>query len=308
MKRMIALLLALLLCLSLSACGGGADKQYGATDTAGDYDNTEPAAPMQSEEMSASVDMADRKLIYNASVTAETKEFDQSKNDLDQLIEKHGGFIQSSSISGDSYENSREQKRLEYTLRVPAESLFTFLEELEDVARVISCDTNMDDVTGSYVDTEARLSALRQEEKKLLELLDEAANLTEILELEDRISQVRYEIESMTAQLKSYDNQIEYSTVTIYLRDVTDYTVRPSFGSRSYDAFVGGWTSFVNALQSLVIGLLNLWPFLVVLVIVVVIVVFCVKRSTKKSRAKFQASLPIAQVPQSPADDPKGKE
>lgn len=299
MKRVISLFAALLFCLTLSGCGGSSlnDKSY-------ETDAVSPGASAESTDMSISAPMTDRKLIYRATVFAETKEFDESKEKLDALIQKYGGFIESSSVSGNDYDGRKKQKSLEYTLRIPAESLFAFLEDLEETVHVLSCDTGMDDVTTTYVDTEARLTALRREEERLLALLDQAANVTEILEIENRLSEVRYEIERMTAQLKTYDDEIEYSTVTVTLNDVTDYSVRSSFGSRSYDAFLSGWSSFVNSMQGLVIGLLRLWPFLLIVLIAIIVIVLCVKRSAKKNREKFQKTFP----PAPPDESQKGNE
>lgn len=304
MKRLVSLLLALLLCLSLSACGGSGYKNDAAAPEMSDSNQTVPGESAESSDMSIAAPVTDRKLIYRATVYAETKEFEESKEQLDALIEKYQGFVESSSVSGNDHQDWDTRKNLEYTLRVPAESLFAFLEEVEQTVHVLTCDTGMEDVTSSYVDTEARLNALRREEERLLELLDQAANVTEILEIESRLSNVRYEIESMTAQLKTYDNEIAYSTVSISLNDVTDYSVHTTFSSRSHDAFLSGWSGFVDAMQGLVIGLLQLWPFLVILVIVVVIIIFCVKRSAKKNREKFQKTFP----PASPADSQEEKE
>ena len=109
--------------------------------------------------------------------------------------------------------------------------------------------TYMEDITGSYFDTQARLNALEQEEKRLLELLEKAETLDEIIQLEDRISNVRYEIESLTSQMKIYDKEVAYSTVSIFLEDVTEYSAKSSFGSRTWEAFTGGWNSFVRTVR-----------------------------------------------------------
>ena len=164
-----------------------------------------------------------------------------------------------------------------------------FLAKLEELVNVVSNSTYMEDITGSYFDTQARLNALEQEEKRLLELLEKAETLDEIIQLEDRISNVRYEIESLTSQMKIYDKEVAYSTVSIFLEDVTEYSAKPSFGSRTWEAFTGGWNSFVSTVQSVIVALIWFLLFLVVGGAVVIIVVVCVKRSGRKKRAKFLA-------------------
>lgn len=283
MKKLFCFAAALVLALSLAACSqsDNSTKEFLETDTA------QTAAGEADPETAEQIDALSRKLIYNADVSAETKEFDQAKASLDALIAELGGYVESSDISGRSYDDSRESRYLNYTVRVPAASLDEFLTRLEEIMYVTSSAKNMEDVTGSYIDTEAKLNALRQEEARLLELLDKAETLDEILQLEDRMSQVRYEIESLTAQINTYDNEIEYSTVSLYLRDVTEFSAKSSFGSRSWDAFTGGWSNFLHAAQDLVIGLIWMLPFLLIAGVIALVVVLCVKHSNRKKRERI---------------------
>lgn len=285
MKKLFYFAAALILALSLAACSQSSNstKDFSVTDTA------QTAAGETASGSMGQTDDLSRKLVYNADVSAETKEFDQAKASLDALVAELDGYIESSDISGRSYDNSRESRYLSYTVRIPAGSLDEFLNRLEEIVYVTSSSKDMEDVTGSYIDTEARLNSLHQEESRLLELLDKAETLDEILQLEDRMSQVRYEIESLTAQINAYDSEIEYSTVSLFLRDVTEFSAKSSFGSRSWDAFTGGWSNFLYAVQDLVIGLIWILPFLLVVGVIVLVIVLCVKRSSKKKRERFAA-------------------
>lgn len=283
MKKVSCLLAAVLLMISLSACSQSGKTNYQ------DLVESDTAPAASAEAVSGSlgeIKELSRKLIYNADISAETKDFDQAKASLDSLIADCQGYVESSDLSGGA---NGEDRRLSYRIRVPAASLDEFLGKLEGIMNVTSSIKDMEDVTGSYIDTEARLNSLKQEETRLLELLGQAETLDEILQLEDRLSQVRYEIESLTAQINTYDNEIEYSVVTLYLRDVTEYSSKSSFGSRSWEAFIGGWNSFVSVAQDLVISAIWALPFLLVIFVVVVIAVICAKRSSKKKQARFAA-------------------
>lgn len=307
MKKLFSFLLALLLCLTLAGCSSSSVKSENGSNS---YGGDAAAEAPETGDASLQLGESNRKLIYHTVVTAETKEYDAAKEKLDNLITQYQGYLESFSFSGYSRGDEQENRSLNYTIRVPSESLFSFLEELEDTVRVVSSNTDMSDVTGDYVDSEARLNALKKEELRLLELLEQAENLEEILQLEDRISEVRYQIENITSQLQVYDDEIAYSTVELSLRDVTEYTIRPSFGSRSWEAFTGGWSSFVNALQGLVIALLWLMPFLLVGGVIVFFVVSFAHRSAKKRRAKFPVPPKIQKTPPVPAEqkeEPKGK-
>lgn len=236
-----------------------------------------------------SVLVSDRKIIYNADLVAETKDFDAAKDNIDALISKYGGYLEYADVSGNSYEDEEETKRLNYTIRVKAEDLDAFLDEISLLVNLTSNSKSTDDVTDSYIDTEARLESLQQEEEKLLSLLDMAENLTEVLELEDKLTDVRYEIESMQRILKSYDAQISYSTVTLYLTDVNVYTSEQSFGERMVEALGGGWKNFVSVLEELLVAIVWMFPFLLMAgVIVVIIVAFSKKRAKKRRTQAFQ--------------------
>lgn len=310
MKKLLCVLLSILLCLSFTGCSGSSGYKY---EDSASYAETEAPEPSV-EGTSLQLENTNRKLIYHSTISAETKDYDQAKSQIDSLITKYNGYLSSSAFSGYSRSDDQERRSLDYTIRIPAGSLFEFLEELESAVHVVSSNTDMTDVTGDYVDSEARLSALQQEETRLLELLDQAANLEEVLQLEDRISEVRYQIENITSRLQVYDNEIAYSTVELSLRDVTEYTIRPSFGSRSWEAFTGGWNSFVNTLQELVIALLWMLPFLLVCGVIVFFVIFFVRRSGKKRRERYPITPASpgfvpgqTNLPPAPKEEPKGK-
>ena len=288
LKKLLCLFFAVFLAASLAVCGNSKSSSSAAAASTGGYDSEGvPEAGANSAALSK-VDEIERKLVYRADVSAETKDFERAKADLDSLVAEVQGYVESSDLTGSSY-GGGGNRRLSYTVRVPADSLQGFLAKLEELVNVVSNSTYMEDITGSYFDTQARLNALEQEEKRLLELLEKAETLDEIIQLEDRISNVRYEIESLTSQMKIYDKEVAYSTVSIFLEDVTEYSAKSSFGSRTWEAFTGGWNSFVSTVQSVIVALIWFLPFLVVGGAVVIIVVVCVKRSGRKKRAKFLA-------------------
>ncbi len=301
MKKLLCVLLAALLCGALAACSGasGGEKGNGAYDS-GLYDSDAVLEETPTNEGTGlQVKESERKLIYTSEISAETKDFDTARSDVDALISKYDAYLESSSFSGYSRGDEQTDRSLDYTIRIPSEALSEFLGELENTVRVTSSNTYMEDVTGNYVDTQSRLNALKQEEAWLLELVEAAENLEELLQLEDRLSSVRYEIESMTSQLQIYDDEIAYSTVNLSLRDVTEYTIRPSFGSRSWEAFTGGWSSFINALQGIVIALLWLLPFLLIGGVIVFLAVFFTRRTRRRRRERFPVP-PAGPAPMGP--------
>ena len=103
-----------------------------------------------------------------------------------------------------------------------------------------------------------------------------------LVTLEARLSEVRYEIESIERNLRNMQNQVDYSTITLSLYEVAVYTptasVQRTFGQRVSDALSGGWSNFTRTMEDLFIGILYSLPALLLLVVIVVVIVVVVRR------------------------------
>lgn len=221
-----------------------------------------------------------RKIIYNATLWLETKQYDQASADLSEAARQAGGYIQNSEVSGSAEKGNRSAY---YTLRVPAEHYSEFLNAAAQAANLTRRSESTQDVTADYVDLEARLSSLEQQRQRLDELAAQAESLEDLLAIKDQRTQVQYQIESYTGQMNVLKDQIAYSTVEIYLDEVTELTPQsPSFASRVAAAFRGSWSGFGNAVQSFVIGLIYLLPFLLCVAVVVVVIILVAHRGAKR--------------------------
>lgn len=221
-----------------------------------------------------------RKIIYNATLWLETKQFDQASADLLEAASQAGAYVQSSESSGSAEQGNRS---VYYTLRVPAENYSEFLNAAAQAANLIRRSESSQDVTAEYVDLEARLASLEQQRQRLDELAAQAESLEDLLAIESQRSEVQYQIESYTGQMNVLQDQISYSTVDVYLDEVTELTPQsPSFVSRVGSAFRGSWNGFVSVVQELVIGLIYLLPFLVVAAVVIALVVLLARRAAQK--------------------------
>ncbi len=221
-----------------------------------------------------------RKIIYNATLWLETKQFDQASADLLEAASQAGAYVQSSESSGSAEQGNRS---VYYTLRVPADHYGEFLNAAAQAANLIRRSESSQDVTAEYVDLEARLASLEQQRQRLDELAAQAESLEDLLAIESQRSEVQYQIESYTGQMNVLQDQISYSTVDVYLDEVTELTPQsPSFVSRVGSAFRGSWNGFVSVVQELVIGLIYLLPFLVMAAVVIALVVLLARRAAKK--------------------------
>lgn len=222
-------------------------------------------------------------------------------------MQKIGGFVESSNVTGDTQYNSDGTTSIVnrwayYTVRIPCEQFEAFLHETEGFGNVISTSRDAQNVTSAYTDYEARLSSLNTQEERLLDMLAKSEDVETLIALEQRLSDVRYEIESIERSLRNYDMQIRYSTVDLDLREVEVYTptvpVRRTFGQKLSDSLSDGWTGFARGMQNVILGLASALPALVLLAVIVIVVIVLVKNARKKRRAKFTAQ-------QEPPQDPK---
>lgn len=313
MKKGIAVLLALLLLLSLVGCGA----KYASTagDMAMEVPAEEPAAPepdyngwdavteeaVESPEAESgggaepdAAAMAE-KIIYSANLSAETTEFDAAVAAIESMIAESGGYIQSSNVSGDTRYNddgttSVVNRYASYTVAVPSEKFEDFLSQSGAIGNVTSLNRSAENITSRYTDTETRIASLKVQEERLLAMMEGTGDLESLIALEERLSEVTYEIESYQRDLNNWDRRVAYSTVSIDLWEVSVYTptvpVTRTFGEKLGDAFSDGWKSFTRGVQSLILVLAELLPNLVLLAVIVLAVVFGVRVVRKRRAAK----------------------
>ena len=163
--------------------------------------------------------------LFKAILSLETMEFERALAQISELVSGAGGYVESQSVDGRSlsYRGSYYERSASVTARVPAEKLDEVVAGVGGLCNIVSRSENMDDITDSYFDAQARLDSLRQQEASLLEILSKAEKLEDVVQLQTALSDVRYQIESLTAQLKRMDSQVTYSYLNMDLREVVEY-------------------------------------------------------------------------------------
>lgn len=221
MKRFLPLLLSLLLLFTLlTGCAKSADLYYTNGKNAIEEVNYEAVAPGDAAGSTASSTgtlTESRKLIKTVEINLQTENFDALTEAVSQGVTEAGGYIEHSSLQG---KGSRNNRNVSYTLRIPVDRLEQFSSDLSALGVVTSSTSSQEDVTLAYVDLEAHIKALNTERDSLLRLLEQAESVEDIITIQQRISNVQYELESCTSQLRTYDNQIDYATVRLYVYEV----------------------------------------------------------------------------------------
>jgi flagellar hook-basal body complex protein FliE len=142
---------------------------------------------------------------------------------LNRSILTVGGYVEASSISGNSYNRNR-MRSADITARIPAEQLDAFCDQVSDLGNVTYKNLYTRDVTLTYVDLESHVKALRTEQQTLMDLLAKAEKVEDIILIQNRLSDVLYEIESYESTLRTFDDQITYSSVHLSIQEVARET------------------------------------------------------------------------------------
>lgn len=270
----------------------GSNFFYSYTEKDSVYAPTESESVTLDESTVSTPDpLAGRKIIKTVNVVSETKSFEGALDSIEAQVDALGGYIQSSNTYGNSLEDKYgSYRRATYTLRIPAEHLDYFMSTVGNLLNITSKKTSVSDITDTYTDVEARLNALKTEETRLLELLSKGSNLSDIITIEERLSNVRYEIESYTARIRGYDTLIAFSTVNLEISEVIDYTPEPikdpTFGERLGEALGEGWEDFTDGWKNFSVGLAYALPSLVLFAVIVLAVVIAVSVAVKRSKKR----------------------
>lgn len=275
------------------------------TEEAVEYEYDDAALAPQETPEEGAVDvpgdaLAGRKLIKNVNMNVETEAFDVLVPHLQNRVTALGGYIEdmSSYSRNDQYSSDYiGTKYLRYanmTVRIPKQNLDAFLNEVGEQSNIVSRSESVTDVTLQYVDLESHKKALTTEQNRLLELMEQAQTVEDIIAIEGRLSEVRYQIESMESQLRTYDNKIDFSTVYLSIDEVERYT--PTEGVTTGERIR---TGFIDSVKGVGKGFSNfgIWfvinlPYLIVWAVIIVIVLLIVRmiiRKTAKRRAQKAA-------------------
>lgn len=236
-----------------------------------------------------------RKIIRHVSMNLETREFANALQSIQQTVADAGGYIESQEQDGYSLgSRSRYQERnARIQARIPSAKLDEAVRSVGGFCNVLSQSENMDDITETYFDSQAHLTSLKIQEERLLAILEKAEKLEDVITLESALSDVRYQIESLTASLRRMDSQVAYSYLNISLQEVVEYQEiqeKPkTFGEKLRDAFGDGVGDMVDGLQSFALFIARVGPSLVVLALIVILIVLLVRAGSRASAKRREA-------------------
>lgn len=327
MKKIAALLLALLaLTALLAGCGGGmkhetaaASSEYltnfGKTGGApamadaapggsayyyeGEYEYPAEAYDAVMSGSSGGDGSAARadsfdKIIYSGSASVETIRFEETIEKVYALIGEYGGFVESSYVTGKDYSttyyNRPSYRNASFTIRVPRDSFQSFTGALEGLGNLTRSSVQAQNITSSYYDTQSRLSTYRTEEERLLEMLGKADTVEDMLSIEDRLANVRYNIESLTTTLTNWDSKINYSTLELSISEVKELTpetpITRTFGQDIAERFRSSCQWLLQAVKNGILLFISAVPVLILPIVIVVVVLLIIRAKRRNKMRK----------------------
>ncbi len=323
-KRLVSILLSALVVLALTACSSSkgdtmsenkasSPLTYGTSDTAYsteskyadatdgstlEFDSVKEGEGAASTESSINTESngssqnvsTNRKLIKKVYLELQTLEFTKTLDFILDKVKAEGGYVENSNVQGNAiYENDRRSAKL--VIRIPSDMTDIFVNLIGENANVISKNEETKDITKEFVDTESRIKMLQIEQERLLSFLEKAETLKDMITLEDRLGEVRYELESYTSTLKTYQNLVEYSTITISIYEVKEIVAK----AEKQSAFTRIGSGLNNSVTDIKEGFTNFFVWFVVnlpyFIIWGVLIAACIiigLRANKKYKAKLR--------------------
>ena len=218
----------------------------------------------------------EQKIIKTGRLGFETQTPDETHHNIIALTKQYKGFIQSDN-SGKSY--NRIFRNM--VVRVPTENFQAFIDGVsEGVNYFDEKNISRQDVSEEFVDLTARLKAKRELENRYLELLKQAKNVKEMLEIERELSTIREEIEAKQGRLKYLQDKVSLSTVYVdFYKTTTETGVTVSYWQKMKNSLKGGW----DGISVFFLGILYLWPLFLLVLIAIWVIRRIIRRQKKKT-------------------------
>lgn len=307
MRLLFKILLVLVLMMSLVACAKktSMDNSYTTTQGAREAESA-PMAPQDAGTTDSKAygnaatgdtnndALANRKIIQNKYIAMETLDFDEVTAQVENLAFQYLGYTENAEVTGKSINipENYSARHASYTFRIPSKDYNNFINDLKGLGNVVTERVNKEDVTMQYFDLKARVDSLKVEETRLLQIVEEGADLSQILEVEAKLSDVRYQIETYTASLKNLENLVDYGTVQLELQEVFKETIIEAPAVTVGDKISKGFTHSVENVKNFFVGLfiflVTASPYLVLWGLVIFGVVVLIKKLDARN-AKNQA-------------------
>ncbi len=249
------------------------------------------------DEVDSDVPLDNRKIVKHVDMELETKEFDTAFAQILQTVTQNGGYIANQNINGKSlrYNDSYYERYASINARVPSDKLDAVCSSIGGVCNVTSQSEQVEDITERYFDADAHLNSLKLQEERLLDILSKAEELDDVIQLERALSEVRYEIESLSASLRRMDSQVRYSYLNMSLNEVVEYKSVQSppktFGEKLADSFRRSGRNLSSFFEGTLFFIIEDLPVVLINIAILAVIVFVAIKFIRLFKRKVNMPL-----------------
>ncbi len=225
--------------------------------------------------------LLEEKLVYHCNLDIETLDYPATMTSIKETITKYGGIIQSESESdsgtGWYYENYRKTSATMHNyleVRIPSEKYDDFLAALDGVGKIISKSTSVDNISQRYYDTTSQIEALKIQEKNLLVMMEKCETIEDMISVENRLSEVQYQLSELQTSRRYMDMDVAYSYVNIGITEVMEYRQdsepvrKNTFADRLRNTVWSTGKGFLAFLEGLLFLLIHLSPYILITIVI----------------------------------------
>ena len=226
---------------------------------------------------SKSESTAERKVAKEATMSVQTKDLKEFVDIVNERVKEFDGYSEKVNIDDYSLGSA------ELILRIPTENLDSFIATVEKTATVRSKHISSKDITDSYTDVESRIKALETEETALLGILEKCTTIKDTMDVQDRLSQVRGELENLKSKKAKMDSKVSYSKITLSVSEEERIVqTDSSFAGRLRTRFSDSVYNLSNFFEDLVVFFLGGILYIVLFAVVAAVIVVIVRKRRKK--------------------------
>ena len=209
----------------------------------------------------------DKKIIKTANLNLEVKDYNDYNTSLREKLKQFGGYIAQE-------EQSQSEYKIEniLTIKIPVDQFDDAVNSISsNVKELNEKKITSEDVTTEVIDTRSRLEAKKQVRLRYLDLLKQAKNMEEILNVQSEINGIQEQIESAAGRMEYLQHSSSFSTIHLTFYQVLNGAAidsdKPTFSTRITNAFRFGW----NWIRELSIGVISIWPLLLAVVGIIIL-------------------------------------
>lgn len=203
------------------------------------------------------------KVIKSASISFETEDSNRAIQKINEILKSLKGYTEQEDSN-----TSDNQLFTSIKCRVPSSQFESFVGQLEGIpAKMTGKNIQRLDVTKEYIETETTINAQKELLNRYLQLLGKANKMSDMLEIENKLSELKTAIEISQNRFNSLKKQIRYSEVQINITSPSSQITKVSFGKEITSAFSNG----IDIFKNLILGIITLWPLWLLAITIVIL-------------------------------------